>query len=161
LPDYWLLGAGMDAYPIIYLKHSNQQRSAAGSHSTYIGTLVELGVVGLFFLAVAMLLHYRALRVAHQQSETAFALKAVFLGMLTMATVYDILYLKTFWMVLALTMILSAGAVRLRARGAYISGAFTRIPPRITAGGFGQPPATDPLRTAGNLQGSADMFKRT
>lgn len=110
LPDYWFLGGGLDVFPHIYMEKSNQDLHTSGPHSIYLGTLIELGIVGLFIMAVAFVYHLRGFRNLNgRQTDSAFAVKVAFLGMLIQATSVDILYLKTFWLVLALITMLDDG----------------------------------------------------
>lgn len=111
LPNYWLLGGGLESIAKIYMDASNQYNYGAGAHNIFIGTIMELGIVGLFILTVLLVQHYKALRINSQiPTNTIFAIKAAFMGMLLQGFFIDILTKKSFWLVLALIMMLSAGA---------------------------------------------------
>jgi O-antigen ligase len=109
--DHWLLGGGLESFGKIYMDASNLRES--GAHNIFFCVLQELGIVGLFILSVALVQHYKALRINPQsQTNTAFALKAALMGMLVQGLFLDILWKKSFWLVLALIMMVSAGATK-------------------------------------------------
>jgi len=106
LPHYWLLGGGMDTFPTLFFLTAGGRHY--GPHNIYLGTLLELGLVGLSLFALALVYHFKSLRTSYpSQADTAFALMATLTGMLVMAASIDILWMKSFWTVLALTMMLS------------------------------------------------------
>jgi O-antigen ligase len=117
LPDYWLLGAGLDSFPTLYKRMTYRYW---GPHSIYIGTLLELGIVGLFIMVVALVYHLMGFKDQYvRDTETVFALKAALLGMLIQGASMDILCMKSFWLVLALITMLSADAPEAARQGAW------------------------------------------
>ena len=106
LPNYWLFGAGLDSFPTIY---QGLTSFYWGPHSIYVGTLLELGIIGIFIMLTALFYHLKGIRRCHaKQTETTFALKATLWGMLVMGASMDILYMKYFWLVLTLIVMLSS-----------------------------------------------------
>lgn len=111
IPHYGLFGAGWNNFVVIY----NQVAGGApkfhgfsqGAHNIYLGTLLEVGVIGLGILLVA----FRAqLRDARSLALLPYA--AACWGMLTMGITLDVVWRKSFW----LCWILLAMATRIQQR---------------------------------------------
>jgi len=102
---HWLLGGGLDVFPKLFLSITG---NPWGSHNIYLGTLIELGLVGLTLLMLALWYHFKALQnIDQKHPDTAFALKAAFAGMLVQAGTLEVLWRKPFWLILILSIILS------------------------------------------------------
>ena len=101
LPRYAWLGAGWDNFPIAYTSVSGSAPHFhgyfKGSHSIYLGMLVEEGIVGLSFLLLAFRSH---LREASQKSLIPY--EAACWGILAMGFTLDIVWRKYFWVCWAL-----------------------------------------------------------
>jgi O-antigen ligase len=105
LGDYWAIGAGYSNFPTAYARHVPLagQQNALGSHNTYLGIWVELGIVGLALISLAVAGHLvAAARVRGTQSGALIALRAIeaaAYARLVSAFFTDSLSTKSFWMV--------------------------------------------------------------
>lgn len=94
-----LYGYGLSNFPLAYNEFRSVEPSqgvSRGSHSIYIGTLVELGVIGLFLLIYTLVEHFKILiRCRGAESD---ALKAALLAMLVAAVFLDVLWRKSLWL---------------------------------------------------------------
>jgi O-antigen ligase len=134
LEEFWILGAGLSNFPSVYARHvAVQPGEATGSHNTYLGTWVELGIVGLVILLLAMT---SLLRIAwggrHSGSLVLYATEAYLIGWLVSALFFDALWAKRLW-TLAIMMV---WAGRLAAESAVERVSIDRPPkPREAIGG--------------------------
>jgi O-antigen ligase len=111
VPHYGLFGAGWNNFVVVYsgiAGHAPSFRGfTRGSHSIYVGMLVEVGIVGLMFLLLAV---RSQLREARPRELVPYA--AACWAMLVMGITLDIAWRKSFWF----SWIVLAMAVRLHAR---------------------------------------------
>jgi O-antigen ligase len=100
LEEYIWFGAGRANFRTVY--EDQVVGSAKASHSTFLGTWVELGLVGLVFLVLIFIIHLRMAKGLYRRplSETAFfvAIEAASVGFLVIAFFGDILWRKQVWM---------------------------------------------------------------
>jgi len=110
VPHYGLFGAGWNNFVVAYsgiAGHAPSFRGyTRGSHSIYVGMLIEVGAVGLLFLLLAM---WSQLREARPRDLLPYA--AACWAMVVMGVTLDIVWRKSFWF----SWIVLAMAVRLRA----------------------------------------------
>jgi len=63
LQRYWLIGAGLSNFPFAYNEYAGfavtYQGYSRGSHNIFLGTWVELGIIGLALMLVALWLQLR------------------------------------------------------------------------------------------------------
>jgi len=110
VPRYGLFGAGWNNFIVAYsgiAGHAPSFRGyTRGSHSIYVGMLIEVGGIGLTFLLLA----FRSqLREGRSRELVPYA--AACWGMIVMGITLDIVWRKSFWF----SWIILAMAVRLRA----------------------------------------------
>ncbi|MCP4986646.1 MAG: O-antigen ligase family protein, partial [Colwellia sp.] len=104
LKKHWLIGAGLGNFPNAYSEFAIYAKDFRGTarapHNIYLGTFVELGVVGFSFFVLAIIKHYQALR-SHFSSNNSdqIMLKAAFFGLLIASFFLDTVYQKAFWLV--------------------------------------------------------------
>jgi hypothetical protein len=111
VPRYGLLGAGWNNFVVVYSDiagHASSFRGfTRGSHSIYVGMLIEVGIVGLTFLLLA----FRSqLREAKPRELLPYA--AACWAMIVMGITLDIVWRKSFWF----AWIILAMAAHLRTR---------------------------------------------
>jgi O-antigen ligase len=105
LGDYWAIGAGYSNFPTAYARYvpMGGHDNARGSHNTYLGIWVELGIGGLALMSLAVAGHLvAAARVRGTQSGAVIALRAIeaaAYARLATAFFADSLTTKSFWMV--------------------------------------------------------------
>jgi O-antigen ligase len=83
-------------------------------HSIIVGSLVELGIVGLVLILVAWFTTFRELRSVPAQSTlfpVRIALEATLLALFFESLTIDTLYLKFYWLAFSLVMLV-AGVAR-------------------------------------------------
>src|SRR5262249_50840759 len=120
---YYMVRTPVD--PLFARAHSRGNRA---SHNIYLGTLAELGVVGLGLLVVALLAHGRALwrtRIAalrahdEERARLALALLGVFASLVLFGSTIDLLGTKAPWLWLAMMQAVACVTLRRRrVRGA-------------------------------------------
>ena len=109
LEQFGWLGAGLSNFPVAYRMHAYTPPGglARGAHNTFLGTWVELGVVGLALLLAAFVAHLRiGKQMKRTMSRTAFpaALEAACFGFLIIAFFSgEMLWRKALWMSWILT----------------------------------------------------------
>jgi O-Antigen ligase len=114
---YGLWGAGFANFPIAYQDFAGVSRIFRGysraSHNAFLQTAVELGIVGMLLLAYALYSHFsefRRLRLAEPSApKTRLSLLLVGLeaagwAMMAFGFFADILWEKTFWLTLMLSL---------------------------------------------------------
>ncbi len=103
LKKHWLIGAGLGNFPNAYSEfaiYANDFRGTTRApHNIYLGTFVELGVVGFSFFVLAIIKHYQALR-SHFSSNKSdqIMLKSTLFGLLVASFFMDTAYKKSFWL---------------------------------------------------------------
>ncbi len=105
LEKYWLLGAGQDNFAKAYTDFANYAPVFVGldraPHNLFLGTFVELGIVGLSLMVAAMISHYRILRPQinkYGPVNDTIMLKASFWGMLVSSLSLDTFLYKSYWL---------------------------------------------------------------
>ena len=110
VPRYGLFGAGWNNFIVAYSDIAGHAPSfrgyTRGSHSIYVGMLIEVGAIGLTFLLLAFRSQFR-----EAKSRELIAYSAACWAMVVMGLTLDIVWRKSFWF----SWILLAMAVRLRA----------------------------------------------
>jgi O-antigen ligase len=100
LQRFGVYGAGFANFPAAYRIYANTDR-VRGSHNAFLGTWVELGVVGLAIFVVALLGHLHLARTRDNDSSRrafAAAIEAACFGFLFIGFFGDMLWRKAFWM---------------------------------------------------------------
>lgn len=103
LEKYWLIGAGLSNFPEAYTEYASYAPNFAGinraSHNIYIGTFVELGIIGFILLILAIWKHYRLLQSRFIQRDISqIMLKAAFWAILLSSSFNDRVWDKRFWL---------------------------------------------------------------
>lgn len=102
---YGIFGAGLDNFPNVYNQFVDYASRYMGygkaPHNVYLGTMVELGIVGLFLLLYAFRNELKNWREIHpgQPFNVSVACLAAALGMLTSGFFLDVLWKKSFWLI--------------------------------------------------------------
>jgi O-Antigen ligase len=101
LERFGVLGAGPFNFPAVYSMYAPGGVSY-GAHSAFLGTFVELGIIGLLLLVAVFVGHLRTARprTGEEPSSASFkaAIEAACLGLLLIAFLSDVLTRKPFWM---------------------------------------------------------------
>jgi hypothetical protein len=102
-----IVGAGLDNFTAMYDRHAQYgpRQVTRGAHNTYLGTWVELGIVGLALMLAAWGSHLLAAsraRAAGADGVLLWAIEGACFGMLVMAVFADNLWSKEFWLPLIL-----------------------------------------------------------
>jgi hypothetical protein len=109
LPRYGFFGAGWSNFVVAYTDIAGNapkfQGYTRGSHSVYLGMLIEVGIIGLTFLLLAFRSQFREAR-----NRFLVPYLAACWGMVVMGLTLDIVWRKSFWF----CWILLAMAVRVR-----------------------------------------------
>jgi len=96
VPRYGILGAGWNNFVVAYTAVAGQAPSfrgyTRGSHSIYLGMLIEVGIVGLTFLFLAFRSQLREAR-----HRLLVPYEAACWGMLVSGVTLDIVWRKSFW----------------------------------------------------------------
>jgi O-antigen ligase len=117
--DHFLAGSGFGTYGDIYDKNffSVYQQVFQGwsrpGHSLIVSSLVELGVVGLALILATWFLTFREMKNVSRASSfypVRIALEATMIGLFYEALTIDTLYLKFYWLVFGLVLMVSAAA---------------------------------------------------
>jgi O-antigen ligase len=100
LQDYWIFGSGLSTFPHIYGMYASvpPRELASAPHSIYIGTWVELGIVGLALLLLTFGMHFRAVFGCRRPSIDVVALQASCVAAMVAAAFLDHLGVKAFWL---------------------------------------------------------------
>jgi O-antigen ligase len=115
LSEYWAIGAGYSNFPAAYSRYVTVGGldSARVAHNTYLGTWIELGIVGLALMFLGVASHLVAAnRIRGAPGGAGIALRAIeaaAFGKLVAGFFGDSLATKSFWML----WILLAWATRL------------------------------------------------
>ncbi len=101
---YWLIGAGSANFPLAYEEFASYAPHWKGynraPHNLYIGTLVELGIIGFSLLIMVIIKHYQAIRSSFSSDKSnQIMLIASILGLLVSCFFVDLVYKKSFWLV--------------------------------------------------------------
>lgn len=128
---YGILGAGLDRFPAAYNKFlyvsSEYHGFSRASHNIYLGTAVELGVVGITLLALSIWRHLLRATKAYQSepNESArirlISYEAACWGLLVQGFFYDILWEEYLWLAWML-LIMATRARQVSAALAYQDG---------------------------------------
>ena len=111
ISDHWFFGQGLGSFGRVYDRNilAVYQSSFEGwgrpSHSIIVGTVVELGVVGLTLVLLAWYSSFRQLRViapTSQRYSLRLAFEATLLGLFVQALFIDPYFIKYFWLALSL-----------------------------------------------------------
>jgi len=112
LKSYGAFGAGLENFQLAFQSYAGTSRFFAGdqrnSHNIYLCASVEFGILGIVFLFAAVRSHLRAFPRPTRNipaSSRIVAFEAACWGMLIMGFSLDILWRKTFWFVLALSVV--------------------------------------------------------
>ena len=115
LGDHWLFGNGIGSYENTYDKNlldvyqQNFQGWSRPSHNLLVGTITELGVVGLVFVIAAWYVSFRQLKVIPITSEwfgLRLAFEGVIVALFAMALTIDVMYIKYVWLAHSLALML-------------------------------------------------------
>ncbi|MDA8173775.1 MAG: O-antigen ligase family protein [Nitrospiraceae bacterium] len=103
LGKYWLFGAGLDCFPNAYTEFVNYTPVYMGldraPHNVFIGSFVELGIIGGMLLLTALFMHYLAIGPSKKGgSNDQSILKAAFWAILVGSLTQDVLWYKSFWL---------------------------------------------------------------
>jgi O-antigen ligase len=111
LEQYGIFGSGYSTFVTVYSMYVPVPPSMkpSGSHSIYLGTWVELGIVGLILLLLTITMHFRASLRCRRPSIDLVSIEAGCLALIVSGAVGDYLRLKAFW----LPWMLSIWSVRL------------------------------------------------
>ena len=96
--DNLIFGCGLNNFPVVFNFHRISDYTLGfgrGSHSIFVGTMVELGVVGFVSMLVFFITHYRSLK--NVGKEFSLPLKAAFFGLMVHSMTLDTLWRKSFW----------------------------------------------------------------
>lgn len=104
LQKYIFIGAGLSNFPLAFtefMSHVPEYKTAGRApHNIYLGFLVELGIVGFSFMAIAIWQHYRATTAsASEKNINHVMLRAALCGMLVSSFFLDTVWLKSFWLI--------------------------------------------------------------
>ncbi|MDQ2908790.1 MAG: O-antigen ligase family protein [Candidatus Eremiobacteraeota bacterium] len=121
-PHFWLAGSGFATFQVVYDQYllGSYQHSFAGftrpSHNVFIGTSVELGIIGLVLVLVAWFLSVRQtwnVPRDHPAAPVAYGAEAACVALFVCALSLDMLWFKYLWLALMLV-VLTSNAVRAR-----------------------------------------------
>lgn len=146
-PHFWLVGSGFATFQVVYDDYlvGSYQHSFAGftrpSHNVFIGTSVELGIIGLVLVLIAWFLSLRQtwnVPRNHPAAPVAYGAEAACLALFVSALSLDMLWFKYLWLALMLV-VMTSNAIRPRTLWA--------APSRS------RPPALRPAEVAPNVSG--------
>jgi O-antigen ligase len=103
LKHFWVQGAGIDGFPEAYTTYAGFAPKFKGfgraSHNIYLGTSVELGIVGFTFLLLAIRSQFRAVRHAAAKFDPFLVgSEAACWAILVAGFFLDVLWRKYFWL---------------------------------------------------------------
>ncbi|MBD5635138.1 MAG: O-antigen ligase family protein, partial [Candidatus Eremiobacteraeota bacterium] len=113
--DHWLFGGGIGSYRDIYDRNLLDVYQAAfqgwsrPSHSILVGSLTELGVVGLVIVLAAWFVSFRQLRIISKSSEwygLRLACESAILALFAMSLTIDPTYIKFVWLAHSIVLML-------------------------------------------------------
>lgn len=97
---YGLVGIGLDNFPTIFLHYGPLSRLTNAPHNSYLGVIVESGIIGFLFMLVAIYKHYRLIANRYcRYDHNSLPLKAAFLGLMVSAFFLDVIWKKSFWLI--------------------------------------------------------------
>jgi O-antigen ligase len=101
--QFGLFGAGLANFPAVYqiYAYTAPRGLARGAHSEYLGTWVELGIIGLACFVMAVIGHLHASKPKDGDGRSApysAAIEAACVGFLLIGFFSDVLWRKAFWM---------------------------------------------------------------
>ena len=105
LKKYWLFGTGLDGFPSAYTEFVNYTPAFMGlnraPHNVIVGMSVELGIVGITMMIMGLIKHYSALSLKRGTfNMDQIVLKAAFWGIMISGLSLDMIWNKTFWLLL-------------------------------------------------------------
>jgi O-antigen ligase len=112
LKKYWVIGAGLDNFPLAYNEFVNYGRNFTGfgraPHNMYLGRFVELGIIGFSLLIWILFKHYKIIcsKFASFNNDQVM-LKAAFWAVVIVSFFADFMWDKSFWLLLMLIMMYS------------------------------------------------------
>lgn len=103
LKHYWVLGAGINNFSVAYSSYAGFAPVFKGygraAHNIYLGTWVELGVVGIALLLLAVRSQFREVQRAHLEFDPiSVASEAACWAVLVAGFFLDVLWRKYFWL---------------------------------------------------------------
>ena len=103
LKNYWVLGAGLNNFSNAFSAYGHftpfTESIYSDPHNIYLGTFVELGVVGFLLLILAMRKHYQAIKSRFDYHDSNWVmLKAAFWAILLSSFFLGTMLLKSFWL---------------------------------------------------------------
>ncbi|MDA8172454.1 MAG: O-antigen ligase family protein [Nitrospiraceae bacterium] len=109
MEKYWLFGAGLDCFPNAYTEFVNYSPVYMGfdraPHNIFVGTFVELGIIGGLLMVIALIKHYAT--IGHyaaiggkggRPGADQIILKAAFWALLVGGLSQDVVWYKSFWL---------------------------------------------------------------
>jgi O-antigen ligase len=101
--DFGFFGAGLNNFTQVYARYAipSPRTLSLGAHNTYLGTWVELGIVGLLLMVAALGTHLFAAYRSKANGVDDVLLRAIesaCLGMILIAFFADALWSKDFWL---------------------------------------------------------------
>ncbi len=109
LKHYWFIGAGLDNFPQAYYDFGPTfELNKYGPHNIYLGTAVELGIVGSFCLIMTVYKHYALIRRSYEYDYDSTSLRAALFGLLVGGFFLDVIWRKSFWLIWILIMMLNS-----------------------------------------------------
>jgi O-antigen ligase len=106
LKRYWLIGAGLNNFPVAYNDFAGQGRIfegyGRGSHNMYLNVLCELGIVGFVLLIAGLVAHLRSVQrlrsLTGKIPVQVVGFEAACWAMLVFSFFADDLWSKAFWL---------------------------------------------------------------
>jgi len=102
MAKYWLHGAGLDSFPAAYtefMKYAPYMGQNRAPHNIFVGMSVELGIIGIFFMIMALVKHYTSLvPKGGSYDNDQIILKAAFWGIIIASLSFDSVWFKSFWL---------------------------------------------------------------
>jgi hypothetical protein len=102
LQKYWPIGAGFNNFPLAFDEfayyYTSLDKTSAASHSLFIGLFLELGIIGFILLIIALVKHYKRIKVQSAYDPESVMLKASFFGLLMHSLFLDSFKIKTSWL---------------------------------------------------------------
>jgi O-antigen ligase len=102
LRQYWTIGAGLNNFPNVYNEFAHLTPFSLlgrGSHNSYLGVFVELGIVGFSLFVWGITKHYQSIKLYFTYHDNnKVMLKAAFWAILVSSFFLDTLWIKSFWL---------------------------------------------------------------
>lgn len=104
LEKYWLFGAGLHNFSTAFYEYSHFSSGFKGeardSHNLYIGTFVELGIIGFTLMTLAIIQHYRAIKLCFSKYNIENSMLAAALAGILVTNIFGFfIWLKSFWLI--------------------------------------------------------------